>query len=221
MNKIFIIAIDGPGGAGKSTIAKMVAKKLKIDYIDTGSMYRAIGYKVLCENINIENQLELEKMLNSTTIDFCGGDIILDGKVVNELIRTPEISRMASEVSAIESVRDKLVALQRNMGNKKSLVMDGRDIGTNVFSNADLKFFMTASNEERAKRRYEELKSEDKKITYEEVLNDINQRDFNDTHRKINPLKVAKDAIVIDTTGMQIREVVDKILREVNDRWQY
>ena len=155
-NKIRI-AIDGPSGAGKSTIAKRVAKQLGIDYIDTGAMYRAIGYKVIENQIELSDIDALKKLLTRTEIDFVSGDIILDGEIVNDKIRTPEISKMASDASALPEVRGKLVALQRKMGQTKSVVMDGRDIGTNVLPDAEYKFFMTASSSERAHRRWLEL----------------------------------------------------------------
>ncbi len=215
MSQIIKIAIDGPGGAGKSTIAKLVAKELNIDYIDTGAMYRAIGYKVTKTNTNIEEESALKQMLDNTDIDFSDGNIYLDGENVNTEIRTPEMSLMASKVAAIGDVRNKLVALQRNMGKTKSIIMDGRDIGNNVLTDAEFKFFMTASPEERADRRYKELIEKGEKVTFEEVLEDIKQRDYNDTHRKLNPLKAAEDAIMLDTTGMTIEEVVNNILSEV------
>lgn len=215
MSQIIKIAIDGPGGAGKSTIAKLVAKELNIDYIDTGAMYRAIGYKVTKTNTNIEDENALKQMLDNTDIDFSDGNIYLDGENVNTEIRTPEMSLMASKVAAIGDVRNKLVALQRNMGKTKSIIMDGRDIGNNVLTDAEFKFFMTASPEERADRRYKELIEKGEKVTFEEVLEDIKQRDYNDTHRKLNPLKAAEDAIMLDTTGMTIEEVVNNILSEV------
>lgn len=215
MTNIIKIAIDGPGGAGKSTIAKLVAKELNIDYIDTGAMYRAIGYKVNETNTDLEDSNALKSMLDNTDIDFIEGNIYLDGKNVNKEIRTPEMSLMASKVAAIGDVRTKLVALQREMGKTKSIIMDGRDIGNNVLTDAEFKFFMTASPEERAERRYKELIAKGESVTFEEVLKDIEQRDYNDTHRKLNPLKAAEDAIMLDTTGMSIEEVVNTILSEV------
>ncbi len=215
MSNIFRIAIDGPGGAGKSTIAKLVAKELGIDYVDTGAMYRAIGYKTVTKGIDVENLDQLKAMLDETEIDFSNGNIILDGVNVNEEIRTPEMSLMASKVSAILEVREKLVALQRAMGQTKSIIMDGRDIGTNVLTDAEYKFFMTASAQERAERRYKELVEKGQDVVFEDVLKDIEQRDYNDMNRKLNPLKAADDAIMLDTTGMTIDEVVNRILSEV------
>ncbi len=215
MSEIIKIAIDGPGGAGKSTIAKIVAKELEIDYIDTGAMYRAIGYKVKKTGVDIEDMTALQAMLDETDIDFNQGNIILDGTIVNKEIRTPDMSLMASKVAALGIVREKLVALQRAMGKTKSIIMDGRDIGSNVLTDAEFKFFMTASAEERADRRYKELIEKGEEVTFDDVLNDIKQRDYNDTHRKLNPLKAADDAIMLDTTGMSIEEVVNNILRKV------
>lgn len=216
-NKIRI-AIDGPSGAGKSTIAKRVAKQLGIDYIDTGAMYRAIGYKVIENQIELSDIDALKKLLTRTEIDFVSGDIILDGEIVNDKIRTPEISKMASDASALPEVRGKLVALQRKMGQTKSVVMDGRDIGTNVLPDAEYKFFMTASSSERAHRRWLELNEKGETADLAQVEADIIQRDHNDSTRKLNPLRKAEDAIELDTTGLSIEEVTQKILEVV--KWQ-
>lgn len=210
-NKIRI-AIDGPSGAGKSTIAKRVAKELEIDYIDTGAMYRAVGYKILQNEIDLTDQEALIKMLASTEIDFSKGNIILDGEVINDKIRTSEITKMASVCSAILEVREKLVNLQRKMAESKSIIMDGRDIGNNVLTDAEYKFFMTASSQERAKRRWEELKEKGESVSLEEVEADIIQRDHKDSTRALNPLRKAEDAIEINTTGMTIDDVTNAIL---------
>ncbi len=216
-NKIRI-AIDGPSGAGKSTIAKRVAKLMGIDYIDTGAMYRAIGYKILQQKIDLEDKEALKQLLVQTEIDFAAGNIILDGEIVNDKIRTPEISKMASDASALQEVREKLVALQRKMGQVKSVVMDGRDIGTNVLTDAEFKFFMTASSAERAQRRWLELKEKGETADMAQVEADIIQRDHNDSTRILNPLRKAEDAIELDTTGMTIEEVTQKILEVI--KWQ-
>ncbi len=216
MDRIIRVAIDGPSGAGKSTIAKAVAKKMGIDYIDTGAMYRAVGLKVKMNGIDFKNEAAMEKMLADTDIDFVNGDIILDGTIVNKEIRANDMSMMASNVSALPAVRAKLVELQRKMGQTKSIIMDGRDIGTNVLTDAEYKFFMTASAEERADRRYKELLEKGQDVTYGQILEDIKQRDHNDMTRALNPLKKADDAIELDTTGMSIEEVTDYILNEVN-----
>ena len=213
MKDIYRIAIDGPSGAGKSTIAKAVAKALDIDYIDTGAMYRAVGFKMDREGVPFDAQSDaLIDMLDHTDIDFVSGDIILDGEVVNTLIRTPEVSMLASRCSALAPVRAKLVEIQRAMGQRKSVIMDGRDIGTNVLKDAEYKIFLTASAEERADRRFKELQEKGESQTYEEVLEDIKQRDHNDMTRELNPLRKADDAVELDTTGMSIDEVVAAVL---------
>lgn len=214
-NNSFRIAIDGPSGAGKSTIAKEAAKLLNIDYIDTGAMYRAIGYKIISKKINLENKDEVNALLEETDIDFNKGNTVLDGAIVNDEIRTPEVTKMSSVCSALPEVREKLVTLQRKMGQAKSVVMDGRDIGTNVLTDAEYKFFMTASAEERAERRFKELIEKGQKVNLNDVLADIIQRDHDDSTRSLNPLRKAEDAIELDTTGMSISEVIDKIIKEI------
>ncbi len=209
------IAIDGPGGAGKSTIAKQVAKALDIDYIDTGAMYRAVGYKLIRDDVDMYDKDALLAMLDATDIDFSGGRTILDGEDISDRIRTQEISRKASECSALAPVRAKLVELQKKMGSTKSVIMDGRDIGTVVLKDAELKIYLTASAEERASRRHRELLLKGEDISYEKVLADMQERDYNDMHREITPLRKADDAIELDTTGMSIDEVTEYILRKV------
>lgn len=216
MKKIIRIAVDGPSGAGKSTIAKAIAKKLCIDYIDTGAMYRAVGYKMLQEGISMDDLPAIAEMLKNTEIDFSGGNIYLDGENINDKIRTEEISRQASDCSALGIVRAKLTEQQQKMGEKKSVIMDGRDIGTVVFPDAEFKFYITATAEERASRRYKELIAKGEDVTYEKVLLDIKQRDHNDSTREINPLKKADDALELDTTEMGIEEVIDFISKEMN-----
>ena len=209
------IAIDGPGGAGKSTIAKQVARALDIDYIDTGAMYRAVGYKLIRDDVDMYDKDALLAMLDATDIDFSGGRTILDGEDISDRIRTQEISRKASECSALAPVRAKLVELQKKMGSTKSVIMDGRDIGTVVLKDAELKIYLTASAEERASRRHRELLLKGEDISYEKVLADMQERDYNDMHREITPLRKADDAIELDTTGMSIDEVTEYILRKV------
>lgn len=215
MSEIFQIAVDGPSGAGKSTIAKAIARKLDIDYIDTGAMYRALGYKMLQLGITEEELDKVAKLLAETEIDFSKGDIILDGSVINDLIRTPEISMKASACSALGIVRNHLVKVQQEMGAKKSVIMDGRDIGTDVFPNAKYKFFITATAEERANRRYKELCEKGENVSYEETLESIIQRDYNDSHREVSPLRKADDAEEVDTTNMTIDEVVKYICDKI------
>ncbi|MBR6501441.1 MAG: (d)CMP kinase, partial [Firmicutes bacterium] len=202
----------GPSGAGKSTIAKALAAILKIDYIDTGAMYRAIGYKIVREGVDMYDEAALEAMLKTTDVDLSEGKVLLDGEDVSGKIRTPEMSKMASDCSALGAVRVKLVELQRGMAKSKSVIMDGRDIGTNVLTDAKYKIYLTATVEERATRRYKELIEKGENVTFEDVLEDMKKRDHNDSTRALNPLRKADDAIEIDSTEMKFQEVVDKIL---------
>lgn len=213
--RTFQIAIDGPSGAGKSTIAKAVAKKLGIEYIDTGAMYRAIGLKMHRLGIPMLEAEPLLAMLNDTDIDFADEHIYLDGEDVSSLIRTQEISKAASDCSAFLSVRRKLVALQQKMAREKSLIMDGRDIGTVVLKDAPYKFFLTADDKERARRRHAELTAKGQDISFEEVLMQLRERDHNDSTREVTPLRKADDADEIDSTNMTIREVVDYICDKI------
>lgn len=215
MSKIFQIAIDGPSGAGKSTIAKRVAVELAIDYIDTGAMYRAVGLKMLRLGIPMEENETLFEMLRNTDVDFSDGRVYLDGEDVSDVIRTQEVSKAASDCSAFATVRRKLVELQQAMGKRKSVVMDGRDIGTVVLKDAEYKFYLTATAEERAMRRFKELQAKGSTDTYEKVLEDVNKRDYNDTHREVDPLRQAEDAVLIDSTDMSIEEVVDFVIEAV------
>lgn len=216
---IFRIAVDGPSGAGKSTIAKALAAELGIDYIDTGAMYRAVGFKLIKEGISLDDIDAICDMLSKTSIDFDKGKTLLDGDDISSKIRTPEISKMASDCSALPVVREKLVDLQRKIGQNKSIIMDGRDIGTNVFKDAELKFYITASPEERARRRYLELVEKGVQQDYDSVLSEIIIRDRNDSTRPLNPLKQAEDAILIDTTSMNIDEVKASMMEEIG-KWQ-
>ena len=215
MSKIYKIAIDGPSGAGKSTIAKRVAQELAIDYIDTGAMYRAVGLKMLRLGIPMEENEVLLEMLGNTDVDFSEGKVYLDGEDVSGLIRTQEVSKAASDCSAFASVRRKLVELQQAMGRRKSVIMDGRDIGTVVLRDAEYKFYLTATAEERAMRRYKERREKGSEDTYEKVLEDVNRRDYNDMHREVDPLRQAEDAVLIDSTNMSIDEVVDFVISRV------
>ena len=215
MSKIFQIAIDGPSGAGKSTIAKRVAAELAIDYIDTGAMYRAVGLKMLRLGIPMEENETLFEMLGNTDVDFSEGRVYLDGEDVSDLIRTQEVSKAASDCSAFATVRRKLVELQQAMGKRKSVIMDGRDIGTVVLKDAEYKFYLTATAEERAMRRFKELQAKGSTDTYEKVLEDVNKRDYNDMHRDVDPLRQAENAVLIDSTNMSIEEVVDFVIEAV------
>lgn len=217
MNHIIRIAVDGPSGAGKSTIAKAVAARLNIDYIDTGAMYRAVGYKMLQEGIALDDLEGIKRLLDSTEIDFSAGDIILDGEVINDKIRTPKISRQASACSALRIVREKLVEQQQKMGQEKSVIMDGRDIGTVVFPDAEYKFFIVASAQIRAERRYKELIEKGQDVSLAQVLSDMQERDHNDTTREVTPLRKANDALEVDTSYMTIEEVTEFICKEIEE----
>lgn len=209
-----IIAIDGPSGAGKSTVARLLSKQLGFEYIDTGAMYRALAYKAFISKIEIneKNENQINEMIECTTVDYHDNNIYLDGENVEGLIRDENISIGASKISALQTVRAKMVELQRKTAKNKNVILDGRDIGTKVFPNADYKFFITASENVRALRRYEQLVSEGKTVIFGNVLSDLKQRDKNDTTRKFSPLRKAEDAILIDTTNKGIDESVREMV---------
>ena len=215
-NNKLVLAIDGPAGAGKSTIAKMLANKLKYIYIDTGAMYRALTLKALNKGINLKSKEELANLVQNTEINLKKVDkkdkVFLDSKDVSKDIRKNKVSNYVSVVAKYKVVRDKLLKLQRQMANKGGVVMDGRDIGTVVLPNADIKIFLTASVNERAKRRYQELKEQEKNINFEQIKKEIIKRDEQDRNRKIPPLKKANDAIEIDSSNLSKKEVVTKII---------
>ena len=206
------IAIDGPGGAGKSTIAKLVGDKLGLEYIDTGAMYRAVGLKLNRKGIKPDDLISISNVLEETTIDFVNGKIILDGDDVSDIIRTQEISKFASIYSQIPEVRSKLVDIQRRIAAGKSVIMDGRDIGTNVLTDAELKVFLTADSMVRARRRYDEFRSKGIKANLNDIHEEIKDRDYQDMNRKLNPLVQAEDAIRLDTSDMTIDDVVNTIV---------
>ncbi len=207
-----VVAVDGPAGAGKSTICKIVAEKLNLEYIDTGAMYRALTFKILNEKININDLDKIIETLNNTKIDFINKKIYLDGKDVSEEIRTPIVNENVSPVAKIPEVREKLVNIQRNMGSSKDVIMDGRDIGSNVLKNANPKIFLTASVGERASRRFKEFQEKGIASSLEEVKRDIEKRDEIDSTREVSPLCQAEDAVLVDTTGKDINEVVNEII---------
>ncbi len=203
-----IIAVDGPAGAGKSTVSKIVAARLGYTYIDTGAMYRAVALKVL------ESGKPVEEVTGDIEIKLDeAGKVFLDGREVTKEIRTPEVSRGASDVAKFGFVRKKLTELQREMATQGSVIMDGRDIGTQVLPNADLKIFLTATVEERARRRFEELKAKNFAADFEQIKKEISLRDKQDSEREIAPLKMAEDAVLLDTTNLTIEQVVAEILR--------
>ena len=214
--KNLVIAVDGPAGAGKSTIAKLIAEKLNINYIDTGAMYRAVNLKCLQNNVNIENEAEVIELAKKTDIDFRDNNIYLDSKIVNDEIRTLEVSKNVSDVAKIKEVRYLMVDLQREIGKNNAVILDGRDIGSYVFPNADYKFFLVATPEERGKRRYKELVNKGYDVNLEEIISDIIKRDEIDSNREFAPLVKADDAIEIDTTGKSINEVVQSVLSKIN-----
>ncbi len=211
----YSIAIDGPGGAGKSTVAKIVAKKMGCIYIDTGAMYRAVGLFAVRKGITTEDGAALSGILDEIVIDIEIIDgtqhIFLCGEDVSDKIRTPEISMAASNVAKIPAVRLKLVELQRKLAEKSSVIMDGRDIGTYVLPNADVKIFLTADVESRAKRRYDELLLKGQEQKFEDVLEDMKKRDFNDSNREFAPLKQAEDAVLVDTTSVDLDGSVEMV----------
>ena len=213
--KNLVIAVDGPAGAGKSTIAKIIADKLNINYIDTGAMYRAVTYKVLQNNIDTTDEQAIIEVAKASEIDFKDNNIYLDGKILKEEIRTPEVSNNVSNVAQIKEVRYLMVDVQREIGNRSSVILDGRDIGSYVFPNADYKFFLNASPEERGERRYKELVKKGYETTLEEVIKDVIRRDEIDSNREFAPLVKANDAIEIDTTGKSIEGVVEDVISKI------
>ena len=214
--KNLVIAVDGPAGAGKSTIAKVIADKLNINYIDTGAMYRAITYKCLQNNIDINNEEDVINIAKQCDIDFKDNNIYLNGNILKDEIRTMEVSNNVSNVAKIKEVRYLMVDIQRNIGKMSSVILDGRDIGSYVFPNADYKFFLVATPEERGKRRYKELVNKGYDVNLEEIITDIIKRDEIDSNREFAPLVKAEDAIEIDTTGKNIDEVVESVLSNIN-----
>ena len=214
------IAIDGPSGAGKSTSSKMLAKKLGIIYLDTGAMYRAVALYVHRKGVDVNDAKKVVPLLDEIEIEFRGdGDekkIFLNGEDVSSAIREHAVSKLASDVSKIKEVRLFLVEQQRAIAKKSEIVLDGRDITSFVLPDSKYKFFLTASAEERARRRYEELKAKGSDISYETILADVNDRDYNDTHRDFAPLVQTDDAVLIDSTNMTTDEVIEVILRYVN-----
>ena len=211
MNKLITVAIDGPAGAGKSTIAKIIGEKFNLMYINTGSMYRAVTLKALENNISAEEVDKLLVMIDGVDMHFENDELILNGENINSLITMPNISKNVSAYASIREVRERLVNLMRKMALKYSVIMDGRDIGTVVLKDANFKFFLTASPEERADRRYKELMGKGVEVNYDEILQDIIKRDYLDSNREVDPLRKAEDAIEIDTTGIGIMGVVEKI----------
>ena len=212
------IAIDGPAGAGKSTIAKTAAKELNFIYVDTGALYRTVGLAATRKGVEAMPSKEVDELLKNIRVELTFNDenqqvVLLDGEDVSELIRTPEASMMASAISAVPAVREYLLDLQRNIAKRHNVIMDGRDIGTVVLPDAKIKIFLYAEPEDRAKRRYDELIAKGMDVNYEDILKDVKQRDYNDSHRDIAPLKPAKDSIMVNTTGNTIEQSVQLLIK--------
>ena len=210
-----VIAIDGPAGAGKSTVAKIVAEKLGYTYIDTGAMYRAVGWKTLQQSSEATDEAILRAVEGIDVRLACtdsGTRVTVDGTDVTGEIRTPEVTHIVSRVAALGPVREKMVELQRAMAADGAVVMDGRDIGTNVLPNADVKIFLTASVEERARRRYDEMKEKGYAVDFDDLKKEIASRDKQDSERAISPLRQAEDAILLDSTALSIDAVVARIM---------
>lgn len=217
------VAIDGPAGAGKSTIAKAAAKELGFIYVDTGALYRAVAYNAVKTGA-IDDEQKIINMLDSTKVElkYVNGvqAVYLNGEDVSAFIRTPEISMGASKVSAIPQVRAFLLNLQREIASTNNVIMDGRDIATVVLPNADVKIFLFASPECRAERRYKELIEKGERVSFDEVLKDVNQRDYQDSHREIAPLKPSDDSIMADTSELTLQESIDLIVNTIKEKIQ-
>lgn len=223
MKRNIQIAIDGPSGAGKSTMARIVAEKLGILYLDTGAMYRAVALKAIKSGIDTKDAKALAEMVENIDLKIVYENsvqkVLLDGEDVTEKIRTPDVTVGSSNVAVNAAVREKMVELQREIAEKNSVIMDGRDIGTHVLPDADVKIFLTASIEDRTRRRYEELKAKGTlKQTFEELRKEMEYRDKNDSTRAHSPLKKADDAVLVDTTGLSVEESAEKILDIIRSR---
>ena len=218
----FVVAIDGPAGSGKGTITKIVGKKMNLANIDTGAMYRCVTLECLNKNINVEDSEKIKEVLDNIEIQFKKENekdlVFLNGKNVTEEIRSTLVNANVAKFAAIKLVREKMTPLQKNMGKTQDIIMEGRDIGTVVFPNADVKIFLDCSIEERANRRYKQNIENGIKSTYEEVLKNIKERHKLETEREIAPLLQAEDAIYIDSTNMTIEEVVGKIIKIIDDK---
>ena len=220
--KVLNVAIDGPGGAGKSTVAKAAAKELGLIYVDTGALYRAVGVNALRNEIDTKDEKKIKKMLKSTVVELRYIDgvqhVFLNDEDVSAEIRTPDASMAASNVSAIQIVRDFLFDTQRDIAKKNNCIMDGRDIATVVLPDAQVKIFLTASAEVRAQRRFLELQEKGSDETYEKVLADLIERDYQDSHREIAPLKPAEDSIIVDTSKMPLEESISTVVNLIKEK---
>ena len=217
------VALDGPAGAGKSSIAKRAAKELGFIYVDTGALYRTIGLAASRAGVEPVDSPEVDALLEKITVELTFNDkgeqvVLLNGEDVSGEIRTPEASMTASKISAIPNVRAYLLDLQRDMAKTNDIIMDGRDIGTVVLPDAQVKIFLTASPEARAGRRYKELIEKGMSVKYEDILSDVIERDYNDTHRKTAPLKAAEDSVTVDTTELDFEQSVNAIISVIKDK---
>ena len=216
-----IIAIDGPAGSGKSTVAKLVAKQLNYRYIDTGAMYRAVAWTAQKKGMSLVDETAMAKIAESLNIEFVpdaeGQAVLVDGENATTLLKNETVGRGAATVAAQKFVREVLVARQRQIGETNNVVMDGRDIGTFVFPQAEKKFFLVADAEERGRRRYEELKSKNPELDLKTIVEEILQRDYEDRNRKFSPLVKADDALEVDTTRLSIEEVTDQVFKNINN----
>lgn len=217
MPEIFSITIDGPAGAGKSTIAKLIAEKLNIDYIDTGAMYRALTWKAIQEKIDLRDRDSIARMCKNLNIEYREGKFYIDGLDTSKYIRSEKITENTSFVASIEEVRDFLREFQRKISKEKSIVMEGRDIGSVVLPDAKYKFYLDATIEERAKRRYLELKEKSPDIDFEKIKKSIIERDRKDTSRGLCPLVIPEGAYIIDSTNKTVEEVAEEIIRIVKE----
>lgn len=212
----FIVAIDGPAGSGKSTVSKLVASKLGLLYIDTGAMYRALTLKAVRTGVDLEDAGALTALAKTTRVDLKDGAgdirVLLDGEDVSGLIRTPELTNNVKFIARVPGVRHEMVVAQREIGRRSDAILEGRDIGTVVFPDARYKFYLDADVEERSKRRYKELAASNRKVSLEDIRTDVVKRDESDMKRDVGALRIAEDAIVIDTTALSIDGVVEKIL---------
>jgi cytidylate kinase len=212
-----IVAIDGPSGAGKSTLAKRVAKELRFTYLDTGAIYRALALKILRRGVDLNDSDALSAIVTDSDIDLRGSNgqlqVFLDGEDVSALIRSPEVSQMASKASAIPMVRQRLLALQRELGRRGNVVAEGRDIGTVVFPDAQVKIYLDASIEERARRRCDELRAAGREISFSKTMDEMEERDKRDSERDIAPLRKADDAFAMDSSGLTADGVAEKVLQ--------